>query len=601
MQSAAPHQKLFLDVSTSASGHRWLERPNRRQLGVAEAMVQIHALPEVLARIMAARGVASDDADAFLNPTLRDLLVDPSTLTDMNRACERLRDAMERGERIAIFGDYDVDGAASSALLGRFFRHYGVPHEIYIPDRIFEGYGPNRAAIEELADRGAKLLVTVDCGSTSHEALAHAKVLGLDCLVLDHHQVGTELPDVTALVNPNRQDDLSGQGHLCAAGVVFLTLVALNRMLRHRPLANARTAPFDLMAVLDLVALATVCDVVPLKGVNRAFVLRGMEALQASRSPGLAALARAARLDGPMRPWHFGFLLGPRINAGGRIGEAALGARLLMSEDTAEAEEIAAQLDGLNRERQAMEARMLKEAIDEADAEIGLGDGPAVLVTQRETWHAGVVGLLASRLKDRFNRPAFSIAFDDRGIGTGSGRSVASIDLGAAVRKAVEEGILVKGGGHAMAAGLTIRHDQLGRFRAFLEQECAGNAQHLLQRDVLIDAALSASGATLDLVADVARCGPFGAGQPAPVFAFPNHVLSHAQIVGTSHIRVTLTSSGGASLQGIAFRAADTPLGDFLLASRGERIHAAGTLEADFYRGSHRVQLRLQDAAQPEV
>jgi len=302
-----------------------------------------------------------------------------------------------------------------------------------------------------------------------------------------------------------------------------------------------------------------------------------------------------------MRPWHLGFLLGPRINAGGRIGEAALGARLLMSEDREEAEEIAGQLDGLNRERQAMEAQMLKEAIDEADAEIGLGDGPAVLVTERETWHAGVVGLLASRLKDRFHRPAFSIAFDDRGIGTGSGRSVASIDLGAAVRKAVEEGILEKGGGHAMAAGLTIKRSELGRFRAFLEQECAPNAKHLTKRDLSIDAALSASGANLDLVETVARCGPFGAGHPAPVFAFPNHVLSHAQVVGTNHIRITLTSSAGGSLQGIAFRAADTPMGEFLMASRGERIHAAGTLEYDFYRGSHRVHLRLQDAAQPEV
>lgn len=553
-------------------------------------MVEQWRIDDLVARIMAGRGVLADQAEVFLQPTLRDLMPDPSVLTDMDAAASRLADAVERCEPVAIFGDYDVDGATASALLWKFLTHCGAPAEIYIPDRIFEGYGPNGPAIRELVDRGAKLLVTVDCGSASFEALAEAKRLSTDVLVLDHHQVGDTLPEVAALVNPNRQDDMSGQGHLCAAGVVFLTLVALNRELRTRNwYSDERTAP-DLMAWLDLVALGTVCDVVPLKGLNRAFVSRGIEMMHKQSNPGLVALARAARQDGPAAPWHLGFLIGPRINAGGRIGDAGLGARLLTTSDPIEAEEIATQLDALNAERQAMETVMLKQAIDEADAEIGLGEGPAVLVTESETWHAGVVGLLASRLKDRFRRPAFVIAFDDRGIGSGSGRSIPGIDLGAAVRAAVDQDLLDKGGGHAMAAGITIQRKKLGDFRSFMEERFSSDVAKLMaKREIKIDGALSARGATPEFMDRLDRAGPFGASHSQPVFAFPNHTVRFADVVGANHVRFSLHSPDGAELRGIGFRIADEPLGKALLEARGKSMHIAGTLNSDFYRGTRRI------------
>lgn len=561
-------------------------------------MVERHDVDQLVARILAGRGILSEDVAVFLNPTLRDLLVDPSLLTDMERAAGRLADAIENNEMVAIFGDYDVDGATSSALLFKFLDHCGTSASIYIPDRIFEGYGPNSQAIEQLAEEGAKLLVTVDCGSTSLEPLRHARKLGMDVIVLDHHQVADELPQVNALVNPNRDDDLSGQGHLCAAGVVFMTLVALNRELRQRQWFSSARPPPDLMNWLDLVALGTVCDVVPLRGVNRAFVLRGLEVMRKRGNPGLVALARAARQDGPVVPWHLGFLLGPRINAGGRIGDAALGARLLTCNDASQVEEIATRLDVLNSERQTMEADMLKQAIDEAEAEIGLGQGPAVLVTESETWHAGIVGLLASRLKDRFHRPAFAISFDGLGKGSGSGRSIPGVDLGVAVRLALEKGILDKGGGHAMAAGITIRKEKLGAFRGFLEDRLSKLVSQLSRRRTLkIDGALSARAATPEYFDRLQQAGPFGASHSQPLLAFPRHRLINAGVVGVNHLRFSLRSPDGGRLDGIGFRIAESDLGKSILANIGQEMHFAGTLDANFYRGNRRIQLRLLDAA----
>jgi len=591
-------ERAFLEVDQSVTGQRWAERLDTLSRREAEAMAEQYQIDERVARIMAGRGVDLMGAQAFLNPTLRDLMPDPSTLTDMDAAAERLASAVTRGERVAIFGDYDVDGATSSALLARFLTACGLTAEIYIPDRIFEGYGPNIPAIRELCERGAKLIVAVDCGSTSHESLAEAKKLGTDVIVIDHHQVNDTLPLVEALVNPNRHDDMSAQGHLCAAGVVFLTLVALNRLLRDRGWYGTNRPAPDLMQWLDLVALGTVCDIVPLKGLNRAFVIRGLEVMHKQRNPGLVALSRIARQDGPAAPWHLGFLLGPRINAGGRIGDAALGARLLTTANAAEAEAIAIQLDQLNAERQEMEKGMLQQAVDEAEAEMGLGEGPPVLVTENDTWHAGVVGLLASRLKDKFRRPAFAIAFDDRGIGAGSGRSISGVDLGAAVRAAVDEGLLEKGGGHAMAAGLTVRREKLGEFRSFIEVHLDESVKNQRSNQVLkIDSALSARGANTDLIDKLEQAGPYGAGHPQPVFAFPHHVVRHADVVGANHVRFSLGSADGGQVQGIAFRIADDPLGKAMLAGRGETMHFAGTLGADFYRGTRRVQLRLLDAA----
>jgi len=435
----------FLDVDQSLSGQCWVERLSASQRNVALAISQKLDLPELIGRVLAGRDVELDEAAGFLEPTLRDLMPDPSVLTDMNTATQRLTTAIQSNENIAIFGDYDVDGACAAALLHRFLGANGIDARIYIPDRIFEGYGPNPDAIRQLKDEGASLIVTVDCGATSFEALATAKEIGVDVLVLDHHQMGTELPPCVALVNPNRQDDLSGLGHLCAAGVVFMTLVSVARVLRDKAQNNAANP--DLMSWLDLVALATVCDVVPLKGLNRAFVVRGLQIMARQGNVGLKALMSISRLDGPPKPYHLGFVLGPRINAGGRIGDAALGARLLTTEDDYLAEETAGQLDMLNSERQKAEAQMLEEAIAEADAEFSQGTPPAVVITANDGWHPGVVGLLASRLKERFRRPAFAIAFDRSGKGSGSGRSVTGINIGTVVRAAVDEGLLEKGGG----------------------------------------------------------------------------------------------------------------------------------------------------------
>ncbi|NKN36427.1 single-stranded-DNA-specific exonuclease RecJ [Agrobacterium sp. a22-2] len=591
-----PVPRAFLGVERSATGQRWVSRPDQAAQNRALAMAQQHGLPELVARVLAGRGVGVDEAPGFLDPTIRSLMPDPSSLTDCDKAAARLERAIRSGERVAIFGDYDVDGAASSALLYRFLAHFGVTAEIYIPDRIFEGYGPNAAAIGQLIDRGAGLIVTVDCGSTSHEALAEAATRKIDVVVIDHHQMGHELPICHALVNPNREDDLSGQGHLCAAGVVFMVLVATLRLLREKGHPQARS--LDLLAWLDLVALATICDVVPLKGLNRAYVVKGLVAARHMNNAGLAALLKVAGIGGPVTPYHFGFLVGPRINAGGRIGDAALGSRLLTLDDSSEAETIATQLDDLNRQRQALEVVMLAEAEAEALAEYGTAETASVIVTARENWHPGIVGLLAARLKEKFQRPAFAIAFDPNGKGSGSGRSIAGFDIGRMVRAAVDAGLLVKGGGHAMAAGLTVERAKLGLLRAFFDEASQQAVMALAaNRSLKIDGALSASGATLALVDQIETAGPFGSGHPQPIFAVPSHCIRDARPIGTNHVKVTLEAPDGTRLEGIAFRAADTPLGELLLNGRGSQVHVAGSLSADHWQGTRRIQIRIIDAA----
>jgi single-stranded-DNA-specific exonuclease len=591
--------RAFLGVETSLTGRHWRSRLDAAGAGHALAMAQRHGIPDIVARVLTGRGIRADDAPAFLDPTLKRLLPDPSVLTDMGSAAGRIADAVVRGEKVAIFGDYDVDGATSAALLSRFLRAQGLDPIVYIPDRLFEGYGPNAEALKSLAGDGARLVICVDCGSTSAEALAAGRDIGLDIVVLDHHQIGAELPPASAVVNPNRQDDLSGLGHLAAVGITFLAVIAVNRELRQRGWYGPLRPEPDLLRWLDLVALGTVCDVVPLVGLNRAFVAKGLLAMARRENRGLAALMDAARLRGPPTPYHLGFVLGPRINAGGRIGDAALGALLLAGDDPAEAERIALELDRLNQERQQIEATMLQEAFAEADAEIGSGEGPGVLITANTRWHPGVVGLIASRLKDRFNRPAIAIAFLPNGMGSGSGRSVAGLDLGHAIREAVARGILVKGGGHAMAAGLTIEQARLGELRAFLagslDLRNAGDGGHELP----IDAALSATAASAELVESVERAGPFGSGSPEPIFAFPGHTVAYAELAGNGHVRVALRALNGATLRGIAFRAADTALGHALLAGRGRALHIAGALSIDHWQGRRQATLRIVDAAEP--
>ncbi|MBZ9733754.1 single-stranded-DNA-specific exonuclease RecJ [Mesorhizobium sp. CA18] len=588
-------KRFFLDVRQSATGVSWEHRLTERQDMAALAMAQGHGVPDIVARVLAGRGVSVEQTARFLDPTIRELLPNPASLTDMEKAAARLADAVVAHEKVAIFGDYDVDGAASSALIKRFLTHFSVPSEIYIPDRIFEGYGPNPEAMRDLISRGAKLIVTVDCGTNSATSIDAARQAGADVVVLDHHQVGGPLPAADAVVNPNREDDLSGQGHLCAAGVVFLCLVQTAKVLRER-LPNA--APVDLLSMLDLVALATVCDVVPLTGVNRAFVVKGLQVLRQQKNEGLAALARVSRIGEPINTFHLSFLIGPRINAGGRIGDAALGSRLLATDDPVEAAGIAETLDRLNQERQQMEQEMLAQARAEADAELAGGNGPAVIVTASNSWHPGIVGLIASRLKDHARRPAFAIAFNSTGIGTGSGRSVTGFDLGRLVREAAEAGLIVKGGGHAMAAGITVERSKLGELRAFFEERAAADVFRLQNEESLaIDGALAAEGATIALLDALEKAGPFGAGHIAPVFVLPRHRLADARAIGTNHIRVDLQSQSGGNIQAIAFRAVDTALGEFLFKNRGRTVHIAGSLSGNYWNGNRMVQFRISDAA----
>ncbi|KOC82343.1 single-stranded-DNA-specific exonuclease RecJ [Brucella abortus] len=584
-------------MKQSATGQKWVDRLGPREANTALAIAQHHGISDLVARVLAGRGVSVEGAPEFVDPTLRNLMPDPATLNDMDNAAGRIADAIQRRETVAIFGDYDVDGACSSALMARFLKHYGVQHSIYIPDRIFEGYGPNPDAMRELAAKGASLIVTVDCGTNSVPSITAAKQAGADVVVLDHHQVGGDLPeDAVAIVNPNREDDISQQGHLCAAGVVFLALVQVAKILR----ARGKGPGPDLLSMLDLVALATVCDVVPLKGVNRAFVVKGLLVARGQSNVGLAALARVARIGEPLNAFHLGYLIGPRINAGGRIGDAGLGARLLTLDDPAMADRIAMELDRLNQERQAMEAEMLMEAEAEASLEISGGAGASVIVTASDRWHPGIVGLLASRLKEKARRPAFAIAFNANGVGSGSGRSISGLDLGKLVRGAVEKGLLVKGGGHAMAAGITIERGNLGALRAYLEEEAADIVSRLRENQSLsIDGALAASGATVALYEALQKAGPYGSAHPQPLLALPHHVLADVRGVGRDHVRVTLRGADGKRVNAIAFRAAEGDLGRFLFNNIGCSVHVAGNLSLNHWNASVSPQIQILDAALP--
>jgi len=593
--------RLFLGVENSATGRAWRDRLDARGNARALAIAQRHDLPELLARILAGRNVEADAVDAFLDPTIKHAMPDPDVLTAMKAAAERLADAVTRQEPVAIFGDYDVDGATSAAVLTRYLRHCGLDPIVHIPDRLFEGYGPNVEAVRALAERGATLLVCVDCGTTSIEPLVEANRLGMEVVVIDHHQADEVLPPAVAIVNPNRRDDLSGLGYLAAVGLVFMTVVALNRVLRGRGFWTPQRSEPDLLALLDDVALGTVADVVPLIGLNRAFVAKGLIALRRRERVGHTALMDIARLSGPPQAWHLGFLLGPRINAGGRIGRADLGVRLLLESDPIEAAKIAAELDRLNSERQTIEQDTLAQADAEAMAALGIEEKGAVVVTAAEGWHPGVVGLVAARLKEKYGRPAFAIALEPGGIGTGSGRSIVGVDIGRAVRRAVAEGLLVKGGGHAMAAGVTLRKGALAPLRAFLETSLGADVETARRASGLtIDGAVSAAAANADLVAMIGRAGPFGSGNPEPVIALPAHTLTYAEEVGQAHVRLRLKSNDGASVNAIAFRAAGQKLGMALRNSRGRQVHAAGSFALDRWQGEERVQFRLTDIAPAE-
>ncbi len=579
------NQRAFLDVKTSLSGRRWVG-PTPEATRQCEAMEQATNLPVPLCHTLVRQGVSPQDAQPYLSPSLRDLLPDPTKLLDMGPAAERFLAAFKAREKIAIFADYDVDGATSAALILNWLGAMGHRATLYVPDRIKEGYGPNDRAMFELA-KDHDLIITVDCGALSHGPIAAAK--GADVIVLDHHLGGETLPPAHAVVNPNRQDESGELAHLCAAGVVFLFLVEANRRLR----ADKISGP-DLMGYLDLVGLATVADVAPLIGVNRAFVRQGLKVMANRQRPGLVALGDIAKLDTAPTAYHLGFVLGPRINAGGRVGRADLGARLLATGDKNEAESIAAKLEQLNAERREIESAVQGAALEQAE-ERGF-DAPLVWAAG-EGWHPGVVGIVASRLKELTNRPALVIGLDGD-EGKGSGRSVSGIDLGAAIQRLTSEGLLLKGGGHKMAAGLSVARDQLepamARLAELLQKQGAGD---LGPRDLRLDGVLMSGAASVELVQQIEQAGPFGAGAPAPRFAFPDQEIRFCKRVGASHLKLSFADGPGAVIDAICFGAYDGPLGGMIENHGGKRFHLAGRLEINTWGGRSRVQLRLEDAA----
>jgi len=575
----------FLDVAVSLTGRRW-SGPTQLLDRAAEAMAQSAGLPLPVSMALARRGVAPEDAAGYLAPQLRDLLPDPRSLLDMEKAAARFLAAVDGRERIAIFADYDVDGGTSAALLIDWLRQMGREATLYVPDRIDEGYGPNDEAMSALAGNH-DLIVCVDCGTLSHGPVAAAK--GADVVILDHHLGGETLPDALAVVNPNRQDESGDLAHLCAAAVVFLMLVEAGRQLR-----EAGGKGPDLMAMLDLVALATVADVAPLIGVNRAFVRQGLRVMARRERPGLVALADVGRMDSAPAAYHLGFIMGPRVNAGGRVGRADLGARLLACNVPHEAQAMAERLDQLNAERREIEAGVQAAAMAQAEAR-GL-DAPLVWAAS-EGWHPGVVGIVASRLKEASNRPAIVIGFDGD-IGKGSGRSVSGVDLGAAIQRLATEGLLIKGGGHKMAAGLTVARDRLepamNRLAELLAKQGAGTGG---AADLALDGLLMPGAATPELIAQLDAAGPFGAGSPAPRHVFAQMQITFAKRVGERHLKIRFGDGTGPQLDAIAFGAFDGPLGPALEAHGGARFHLAGRLELNVWCGRQTAQLRLEDAA----
>lgn len=582
----------FLGVERSLTGRRWQATGGDERLALT--LSQRLSLPEVVGRVLAARDIGLEQAESFLFPTLRDLLPDPSHLKDMDKAAARVAQAVMDAEPVGIFGDYDVDGATSSALLATFLTAAGGKPLVHIPDRMIEGYGPNLPALTKLAAQGARVVVTVDCGTTAFAPLEGAAEAGIQVVVVDHHEAEPELPQAFAVVNPKRLDDDSPHGHLAAVGVTFLLVVAVNRCLKQAGwYGPTRPAP-DLMQWLDVVALGTVCDVVPLVGVNRALVTQGLKVMAKRANVGLAALSDVAGIKERPDAYHLGYLLGPRVNAGGRVGQSELGSRLLSTNDPLEAADIARQLDGYNKERQEIEAAVLLEAIEQVEGRAD--DGLPLVLAAGENWHPGVIGIVAGRLKERYGRPACVVALDGA-EGKGSGRSVTGLDLGCAVIAARQQGLLKAGGGHAMAAGFTVARDRLDAFKAFLADRLSAQLTGELVPVLELDGAIDAAGASLALVETLKQLGPFGAGNPEPRFAIANARVVKSDVVGQGHIRIIAQGAGGQRLKAIAFRAADAEMGHALLAGQGQTFHLAGTLRVDSWQGNDAVQLIVDDAA----
>ena len=587
----------YLGVTRSLSGRLWRERPadlelvRRHQLGLG--------LSEPLARALASRGVAAEEGGTYLNPTLKALFPDPSSFADMDRAAEILVDALVARQRVVVFADYDVDGASSAALIVRWFRAMGLELSIYVPDRITEGYGPSPAAFRHLKADGAELVITVDCGAAAHDALACAGEIGLPVVVIDHHLMRPgEIPAVAALVNPNRPDCASGLGHLAAAGVSFVLLAALNREARRRGLFGDAAEP-DIRTWLDLAAMGAVCDVTQLTGFNRALAAQGLRVMSSWRNPGLKALMELAKGQGPASVFHVGFLLGPRINAGGRIGRSDLGARLLSTDDADEAAALAQELDALNASRKEVEREVQEAAVRHLEHASNQADA-ACLVVAEDGWHPGVIGIVAGRLRERYRKPVIVIGIDRAAdVGKGSGRSQPGVNLGRAVQAAFEEGLLLSGGGHAMAAGLSVRPSAIPELRAFLCERLAVEAEAAAAEDGLeIDALVTARGADRALWSDFQRLAPFGPGNPEPVFAAADVRVERPMALRGGHVRCTLTDGSGGRLKAVAWRCEDTEAGRRLLVEGGA-VHVAGRLKPDDWQGREGVELEIEDVADP--
>ncbi|MBL1241889.1 MAG: single-stranded-DNA-specific exonuclease RecJ [OCS116 cluster bacterium] len=595
--------KYFLDVEKSHLGQKWVARLDRAEEAITIA--QKFDIPEILARTIAGRNVEFDEIENYLTPTLRAAMPDPYILQDMELAATRIADAIINGQKIGIIGDYDVDGATSTALILRFVNDLIDLHadgadkftrpEFYIPDRQAEGYGPSITAVDDLAGKGCELIITVDCGVLAYEPMKYATDQGLDVIILDHHMAEEKLPEVLAVINPNRQDDMSGLGHLAACGVVFVTLVAVNRVLREKHGFAAAQLP-NLINMLDLVALGTVCDVVSLTGLNRAFVNQGLKVMGQFGNVGIQSIAEVAQIVGKIEAYHLGYIIGPRINAGGRVGDSRLGSVILSTRDKDEANSIALRLDGYNQDRQTIEKNVLDAAFYQAEQEI-TDDLPNVIIVSDFAWHQGVIGIVAGRIKEKYNRPTIVIGFDATD-GKGSGRSIPGVDLGRAVQKAVEQKLIIKGGGHAMAAGLSIRQDQLAEFRAFMETELSADVVEARKNTSLkIDGALTASAANMKLLRTLETLEPYGTGNARPVFVFPAHHIGFAKIIGKGHLKLSLRSADGSKLDAIAFGAEDNGMTKLLTNHGGKAFHFVGNLKVNRWQGRESVQLQLIDVA----
>ncbi len=577
--------QICLDVTRSIRGRRWTMRCDDK---AADDFARAANLPRIEAAILAGRGIAAERVQSFLAPTLRDTLPNPSVLQDSDKAAGRILDGIKRGERIWIFSDYDVDGGTSAAQLIRWGRAIGYEFQLYIPDRVKEGYGPSRAAFESLKAQGADLIVTLDCGAAAHGALEAAHEIDLPVIVVDHHLMDGNPPPAFAIMNPNRVDDSSGLEHLAAAGVTFMLIVALHRLAK----AKGMHPDIDLKSLLGLTALGTICDVVPLTGVNRTFVRQGLKVLTHTDHVGIKALADIAKAEPPFTAYHCGFVLGPRINAGGRIGRADMGAELLATENAQIAYAHAAELDRVNAERRAMQANMLDEAMTEAEKQ----RGQAVIIVSMDGWHPGIIGIVAGRLKDRFDTPAIVIGIDEDGEAKGSGRSIRRVNLGGAISAAKAAGLLKSGGGHAMAGGLTMEANKLSDFAGFINDYLSEDvAQARANQSTYIDALLSPMAANMDLLEMIDRIGPFGAGHPQPCFAFADMRLNYAERLKGNHVRFSFEDRAGQVLSGICFGADEKGLSDGLLAPNRGHFHIIGQLKPNHWQGRTRIDFHLTD------